>query len=68
VESAKGGRAKFAVTGDVTGAWINGQPVKLAAGFTTNLRAGTNTVVLELKDETPGAVRLSSDDVSFVAK
>jgi putative heme-binding domain-containing protein len=65
-ESAKGGTAKFAVSGKPKGLWVNGARVKPDAQFSVPVKAGVNTIVLQLDDVQPVDVKLSSGDVAFV--
>ncbi|MSU50791.1 MAG: c-type cytochrome [Opitutus sp.] len=67
-ESVKGGPVKFTVSGEATGAWVNGKHVKSGKQFTADAKPGVNTVVLQLQlnDVTPGSVRLASDEVTFL--
>ena len=64
-DSAKGGIAKFTLTGDVKGIWLNGKVVKPAAQFTAQAKPGMNTIVLQLEDVNPTSVTLRSGDVAF---
>jgi putative heme-binding domain-containing protein len=63
---AKGGRAKFALSGEAKGIWINGKVAKFRPEFTVETKTGTNVVVIQLDDVKPADVKLSSTDVSFV--
>ncbi len=65
-ESAAGGAVQFALAGGVKDAWLNGVHIKTAAQFTMNVRAGANTLVLQLDEARVGeGVKLSAGDVSF---
>ena len=66
-QSAKGGPAKFTLAGEAKAAWLNGVAVKAGAHFSGELKPGGNTLVLQLDGANlPNAVRLSSDDVTFL--
>jgi putative heme-binding domain-containing protein len=65
-ESAKGGTAKFALGGEVKGIWVNGTLVKPAAQFSTAVKPGLNSIVVQLDDVKPADVKLSSAEVTFV--
>ena len=66
-ESAKGGAAKFTLVGEAKAAWLNGVAVKAGAQFSGELKPGVNTLILQLDGANlPDAVRLSSDDVTFL--
>jgi putative heme-binding domain-containing protein len=65
-ESARAGMVIFTLVGDVKDAWINGASVKPGAQFTAEVRAGTNTLVLQLNEAGVAAgIKLSAADVSF---
>ena len=66
-QSAKGGAAKFTLVGGAKAVWLNGVPVQAGAQFSGELKPGVNTLVLQLDGANlPDAVKLSSDDVSFL--
>ena len=66
-QAAKGGPAKFKLTGQAQAAWLNGAPVPAAGQFTLEVRPGVNTLVLQLDaPHLPGDVKLSSDAVTFL--
>ena len=66
-QSVKGGAAKFTLVGEAKAAWLNGVPVQAGAQFSGELKPGVNTLVLQLDGANlPDAVRLSSDDVTFL--
>ena len=65
-ESAKGGRVTLAIEGQVKGAWLNGKVITPGPEFTAEVKAGMNTIVLQLDDVTPADVKLSAGDVTFV--
>ncbi len=66
-QSASGGAARFNLVGGAKDAWLNGVPVKAGAQFSVELKHGVNTLVLQLDGANlPDAVKLSSDDVSFL--
>jgi putative heme-binding domain-containing protein len=67
-ESATGRAAKFALSGDVKGIWVNGKVVKPAREFGAEVRSGNNTIVLQLEDVNPTSVTLRSPDVVFDLK
>ncbi len=67
-ESAKGGAVKFTVTGEASGAWVNGKHFKPGKSFTADVKPGVNTVVLQLNADNPGPVRVASGDVSFLVQ
>jgi hypothetical protein len=64
-ESARGNPARFTLSGDVKGVWVNGQVVKPSTEFTVETKPGMNTIVLQLEDVTPGDITLLSGDVAF---
>ena len=68
-QSAKGGAAKFAVSGDVVAAWVNGVEVAFGPEFTAQTKPGLNTMVLRIDETklTTGA-RLRSGDVTFAVE
>jgi putative heme-binding domain-containing protein len=63
---SKGGPAKFALTGEAKGIWVNGKVVKPAPEFTLETKTGTNVIVLQLDDVKPADVKLSSAGVVFL--
>ncbi len=66
-QAAKRGPAKFSLTGEVKGVWVNGQPVKAGAQFTAEAKPGINTLVVQLDGANlPDPMKLSSGDVSFL--
>ncbi len=66
-QSAKGGGAKFTLVGEAKAAWLNGVSVQAGAQFNGELKPGVNTLVLQLDGANlPDAVKLSSDDVTFL--
>ncbi len=67
-ESARGGAVRFALTGEVKRAWVNGALVKAGAEFTAHAKPGVNTVVLQLNDVRPDSIKLSSGAVTFLTQ
>ena len=69
--SAKGGPATFHLNADTKGLWVNGEPVKRGEGFTAPTKPGLNTIVVQLHEldfsRIPEAMKLTSDDVSFLS-
>ena len=66
-ESAAGGLAQFSLTGEATGLWVNGKPIRPGAQFTAGAQPGSNTIVLRVSDtQVPDAIKLESSDVTFV--
>jgi putative heme-binding domain-containing protein len=66
-QSVKRGPVKFNLTGEVKSVWVNGQPVKAGAQFTTDAKAGVNTIVVQLDGANlPDPMKLTSGDVSFL--
>jgi hypothetical protein len=67
-DSSAGGAVQFALAGGVKDAWLNGVHLKTAAQFTTHVRAGSNTLVLQLDEARVAAgVKLSAGEVSFTS-
>ena len=65
-ESARPGTVTFTLAGDVKDAWVDGVPVKSGAQFIAEVRAGTNTLVVQLNEAGVAAgIKLSATDVSF---
>ncbi|MBI5772059.1 MAG: c-type cytochrome [Verrucomicrobia bacterium] len=61
------GRANFAITGEVVGAWLNGAPVRAGAQFAADVKPGRNTLVLRIDSPRgPDAIKLESRDVTWV--
>ena len=67
-ESAKGGMAKFSVSGDVKAIFVNGKVIRPAAEFSAQVKPGVNAIVLQLEDVKPRDVTLKSNDVVFGLK
>ena len=66
-DAARTGTARFALTGATKSVWLNGAPIKAGAQFSTNVQAGTNTLVVQLDEaRLPDELGLSSADVAFV--
>lgn len=65
-ESAAGGTATFTIAGTVKGIWLNGSTVKSAGQIRVAVKPGINSLVLQLDDVSPGDLKLTSSDVSFV--
>ncbi|MEY4938901.1 MAG: hypothetical protein RIQ93_636 [Verrucomicrobiota bacterium] len=67
-DATRSGPARLGLEGTPRGAWLNGAPVRVGAQFTVNAQAGLNTLVVEFDpSRLPEALKLVSDDVSFVA-
>ena len=67
-KAAKAGPVKFSVAGPITGAWLNGKPLKAGATLTGEAASGVNTLVVQInEDNLPDTVRVASGDVSFLA-
>jgi putative heme-binding domain-containing protein len=65
--AAKAGPMTLTVSGPITGAWLNGAPLKPAATLALDARAGVNTLVVQIdEDNLPDALRVASADVSFL--
>jgi hypothetical protein len=65
--AAKAGPVKFSVAGQITGAWLNGRPLKAGATLTGEAAPGVNTLVVQInEDNLPDRVRVASGDVSFL--
>ena len=67
-ESAKGGPVKLALAGEASRLWVNGVLIPPAAQLTVQAKPGLNTVVLQLNDVQPVAIKLSSGDVTFATQ
>ena len=69
--SAKGGPVTFRLNADAKGLWVNGAPVKPGERFSAPTKPGLNTIVVQLHEldfsRIPEAVRLTSDEVSFLS-
>ena len=65
--ASKAGSVKLSVSGKITGAWLNGKPVKPAATLMLDAKQGVNTLVVQIDEANlPEAVRVASGDVSFL--
>ncbi len=61
-EAAKAGETVFRLAGTAVAAWVNGEKVRSGPEFAAKVRAGTNTIVLQLPaDPLPAAVRLAGE-------
>ncbi len=69
--TARGGPATFRLNGDFKGVWVNGHPVKRGEEFSAPTLPGLNKIVIQLHEldfsRIPEAMKLTSDDVSFVS-
>lgn len=65
-ESPQGGPVSFTLSGEVTGAWLNGKRVEPGKTFTVSAQPGVNALVLEIDSVHLPAIRLSSDTASFL--
>jgi len=65
--AAKAGAVTLNVSGPITGAWLNGKPLKAGAKLSGDAQPGVNTLVIQINEEKlPDAVRVASADVSFL--
>ena len=68
-ESPRGGKVTFTVVGGVKDAWLNGVPVKAGASVTGEVRAGANTLVLQLDEaRVREGLTVRSGEVSFLSQ
>jgi putative heme-binding domain-containing protein len=66
-EATRAGTVTFHVQGAITGAWLNGKPLKPGAMLSGEARPGVNTLVLQLDEaKLPDALRVASKEVSFL--
>lgn len=65
--AAKAGTVKASVTGRITGAWLNGKPVKPGGTLSFDVKQGVNTLVVQVDEaKLPEALRVASNEVSFL--
>lgn len=63
------GPVAFTLEGGAGNVWLNGEPIKAGAQFTAEARPDTNVLVFQLTTANqPREIRLSSDQVSFLAE